>query len=178
MEQRIERLRDLLSIDSRKTAYRLAVACVLVAGVGACAPICGLGAHFTLSNARVDSSYTCPQQVTNHPYDVNVRIDADNFTNNTVTIRSIAETDTAVAIHGQWNGEVGAKGSGTVTTYSPRSITPGSKATIRFNIPFQCTDQGTISSSTYGDFVFAFTVTTSAGAFKLDGANKHRLITP
>ncbi len=162
MEQRIERLRDLLSIDARKPAYRLAVACVLVAGVGACAPICGIGAHFTLSNARVDSSYTCPKHVTNHPYDVNVTIDADNFTNNTVTIRSIAETDTAVAIHGQWNGDVGAKG----------------KATIRFKIPFQCTDQGTISSSTYGDFAFAFTVTTSAGTFKLGGANKHRLITP
>src|SRR6266704_1415049 len=161
-----------------RSALRLGVTCLVAAAVGACAPICGIGSHFTLSSARVDSTYTCPKQVTNHPYDVNATIDADNFTNNTVTIRSIAETDTAVAIHGQWNGEVVAKGSGTVTTYSPRSISAGSKATIRFKIPFQCTDQGTISSSTYGDFAFAFTVTTSAGRFQLGGANKHRLITP
>ena len=151
---------------------------MLAAAVGACAPICGIGSHLTLGNARVDSSYTCPKQVTNHPYDVNATIDADNFTNNTVTIRSIAETDTAVAIHGDWNGEVGVKGGGIVASYSPKNIGSGSKATIRFKIPFECTDQGTISSSTYGDFAFAFTVTTSSGTFKLDGANKHRLVTP
>jgi hypothetical protein len=152
--------------------------CLLAAAVGACAPICGIGSHLTLSNARVDSSYTCPKQVTNHPYDVNATIDVDNFTNNAVTIRSIAETDTAVAVHGDWNGELGAKGGGSVADYSPRSISAGSKATIRFKIAFQCTDQGTISSSTYADFRFAFTVTTSAGTYKLGGANKHRLITP
>jgi hypothetical protein len=152
--------------------------CVLAVAIGACAPICGIGSHFTLSNAHVDSSYTCPKQVTNHPYDVNATIDADNYTNNTLTIRSISETDTAVAIHGQWDGEVGAKGGGKITDYSPRSMSAGSKATIRFTIPFQCTDQGTISSSTYGDFAFVFTVTTSAGTFKIEGANKHRLITP
>src|SRR5438128_2661075 len=111
-----------------RPALRLGVTCLVAAAVGACAPICGIGSHFTLSSARVDSTYTCPKQVTNHPYDVNATIDADNFTNNTVTIRSIAETDTAVAIHGDWNGELGAKGGGSVADYSPRSIGAGSKA--------------------------------------------------
>src|SRR5207302_1122596 len=88
---------------------------------------------------------------------------AADITLSTGTIRSIAETDTAVAIHGDWNGEVGVKGGGIVASYSPKNIGSGSMATIRFKIPFECTDQGTISSSTYGDFAFAFTVTTSSG---------------
>ncbi len=142
--------------------------------MAACVPICGIGAKFSLSNARVDASYTCPLPSTNAPYDVHASIDADNSTTSTVTIKSISEEDVLVDIAGNWNGAKGVKGGGPVKDYSPKSIPSGGTATIKFVMPFECTNSGA-GGSTYGDFAFTFTVVTSAGTYKLDAGDKHRL---
>ena len=122
----------------------------------------------------MDSSYTCPNPSNLRPYSVHATIDADNFTLNKVTIKSISETNVTTAIHGDWSGELGAKGGSDITDYKPTSINAGDKTTIKFTIAFECTNSGP-TNETYADFTFKFKVVTSSGTFNLDGANKHRL---
>ena len=160
---------------SRSGASQLVVVTVLAIAMGACAPVCGIGAHLTLSNARVDSSFNCPNPAENLPYKVHGTIDMDNYTNNSVTIKSMSETNVTVAIHGKWTGALGQKGKGPITDFTPKSIAAGSKDTLHFSIPFICTNSGP-TVSTYGDFSFKFKVVTSAGTFNLDGANQHRIV--
>src|ERR1700704_1976171 len=151
----------------------LAVAALAIAAIGACGPFCmsGKGA---LGNSRVASTFKCPNPSTDHPYDIHGTIDFDNGTGNDVTIKSISETNVTTAIHGSWSGALNAKGGGDVANISPKSVKSGNKATIKFTLPFKCTNSGP-TASTYGEFEFKFTVVTSAGTFNLNGANKHRL---
>jgi hypothetical protein len=153
---------------------RLVVGSALLLIMAGCVPICGIGAKFSLSNARVDSSYTCPNPSSNRPYDVHASIDANNYTNNNVTIKSISETNVTSAIHGSWSGVLGAKGSSDITDFQPKSIGAGNTTTIRFTIAFECSDSGP-TQATYGDFTFKFKVVTSSGTYTIDGANTHRL---
>jgi hypothetical protein len=142
--------------------------------LGACVPICGIGAKFTLSNATVDPSYKCPNPANQTPYTVHATINADNSTSNPVTIKSISETWTNVAIHGSWNGKKGDHGTTQVEQFSPKTVASGASTTIKFTIPFQCTNNGA-GGDTYGDFSFNFVVVTSAGTYRMDSTNKHRL---
>jgi hypothetical protein len=154
----------------------LAIACLAIAAVGACGPFCRSG-KVALSNARVDSRYTCPKPSTDHPYDVHGSLDVDNGTGNTVTIKSVSEADELVDVHGGWNiGEVGTKSEDPVDSFSPKSVKSGDKSTIRFVIKFTCTDNGVVAGDTYGDFTFKYTVATSAGTFTITSGNKHRLV--
>lgn len=145
--------------------------------MGACVPIFGIGAKFALTNAHVDSTFSCPNPSTDFAYDVHVTIDANNSTSSSVIIESISETWKSVAIHGSWDGVLGAHGTTAVNTYSPRSVPSGGSATIRFVVGFVCHNSGP-KTETYGDFAFSFSLVTSAGTYKLDSVNKHRLITP
>jgi hypothetical protein len=154
---------------------RLAVSGVLLAALGACVPICGIGAKLSVTNARVDPSHNCPEPASNNPYDIHGTIDADNSTSNPVTIKSLSETNLTTAIHGNWTGALNEKGGGPITDFSPKTIGSGSSTTIKFSMPFECSDTGHPPVSTWGEFTFHFTVVTSAGTYQLDGANKHRL---
>jgi hypothetical protein len=152
----------------------LVIAGLAIAAIGACGPFCMSG-KVAVSNAKVDSSFQCPNPSTDHPYDVHGSIDVDNGTGNNLTIKSMSETNVTVAIHGSWSGPLNAKGGGDVANISPKSVKSGDQATIKFTIPFKCTNSGP-TVSTYGEFEFKFAVVTSAGTFNLNGANKHRLV--
>ena len=139
----------------------------------ACGPICGIGAHLTLSNARVDSSYTCPNGSDNKPYIVHGFIDVDNYTTKKLTIKAVKEHDELVKTGGNWDGPTTAVDDGPVDGYSPKTINAGDKTTLKLSIGFKCTNSGA-GSSTFGEFSFKFTVQTDNGTFTLT-ANHHRL---
>lgn len=152
---------------------RSSLVLALLSALVACGPICGIGAKFSLSNAVVDSSYSCPNPSQNAPYDVHASIQAQNSLSNSVSIKSISETWTNVLVHGNWSGAKGDHGTTDIKDYSPKSVTSGGNATIKFVIPFQCTNSGA-GSDTYGDFSFKFTVKTSSGSYTIS-SNNHRL---
>lgn len=165
-----------VNISAVGRLVRLALTGIVIAAVGACGPFCASG-KLSMTNARVDSSFSCPDPAQNFPYDVHVTIDVDNGTGQTVTIKSISEEDTNVATHGSWTGTLGVKGGGPIDTFSPATVKPSAKATLKFAVGFNCTNSGP-SDETYGDFTFKFTVVTSEGTFTLNGANQHRLLIP
>jgi hypothetical protein len=167
--------RSGFNISGVSRGGRLAIAGLAVLAVGACGPFCN--GKVAVANAHVDPTFSCPRPADNYAYKVHGSVDIDNPTNQTLTVKSITEENTTVAIHGNWTGPLGAKGGSTITDFTPKTVKSGSKAIVRFTIAFECTDSGP-SVSTYADFDFKFTVVTSAGTFKLDGANKHRLVTP
>jgi len=152
----------------------LAISLVLL---GACVPICGIGAKFSLSNAHVDSQYNCPYPADQKPYDVHATIDASNTLGSAVTIKEIDESDQLVSTAGDWAGPKNATGKGTITTFQPKSIASGANATIKFAVGFVCTNSGP-NVATYGDFSFKFAVKTSAGTFTISSGNHHRLNFP
>lgn len=145
--------------------------------LGACVPICGIGAKFALSNARVDSQFDCPNLSDHFPYQVHGSIDASNTLSSTVTIKSIDETDELVATAGEWNGPKNAKAGGPITNFQPKSVASGANTTIKFSVGFVCTSSGP-GVKTYGDFAFTFKVTTSAGTYTITTGNHHRLNFP
>jgi hypothetical protein len=145
-----------------------------VAMMAACVPPFGIGAKFTLTNARVDPSYSCPRPSDHRPYDVHVTIDAGNTTSSAVTIKSIQETWRNVAVRGDWQGVLGDHGTTSVSAFTPKTVGSGSNSTLRFVVSFQCSNSGP-TVETYGDFAFTFVVSTSAGSFTLNSANQHRL---
>jgi hypothetical protein len=166
-----------LNICAVKRVHPPTVAVLVVLAIAACGQSSGTG-RFTVGNARVDPTFTCPNPADNFAYDVHGTLDVDNSTGNTITIDSMSATTTTVAIHGSWLGRVGEANDEPDLSYSPFSVGPGSKATVSFAIPFECTDtRHTGVADTYGEFSIHITVVTSAGLFELD-ANKHRLITP
>ena len=159
------------------SARRLAILGALLLVLGACTPICGIGAKFALTAARVDAQHDCPNGSNRAPYAVNGSIDASNTLSNTVTIKSIDEVDQIVATAGEWQGSKNAKDGGPVTDFSPKSVGSGDNATIKFSVGFICTSSGP-TVTTYADFKFTFTVKTSAGTYTIDAGNHHRLNFP
>ena len=149
----------------------------LLLALGACVPICGIGAKFALTAAHVDAQYNCPNGSNRAPYDVHGSIDASNTLSSTVTIKSIDEVDQIVATAGQWQGSKDAKDGGPVTDFSPKSVGSGNNATIKFTVPFICTSSGP-TVTTYADFEFTFTVKTSSGTYTITAGNHHRLNFP
>lgn len=139
----------------------------------ACGPVCGIGASFSVSNAHVDSTYACPFPADHQPYIVHATIQAQNTLNNSVSIKSISETWTNVAVHGNWAGTKGDHGTADVAAFTPNNVAAGKNATIKFSIPFECTNSGA-GSDTYGDFTFKFAVKTSNGTYTVT-SNSHRL---
>ena len=158
-------------------ARRLTTLVALLLALGACVPICGIGAKFALNAAHVDAQYDCPNGANRAPYDVHASIDASNTLSNTVTIKSIDEVDQIVATAGAWQGSKDAKDGGPVTDFSPKSVGSGDNATIKFTVPFICTSSGP-NVTTYADFAFTFTVKTSAGTYTIAAGNHHRLNFP
>lgn len=150
------------------------IAGLAIATIGACGPFC-LSGKVTLSNARVDASYKCPNPAKDLPYDLHGSVDVDNSTRNTLTIKSISEAGTLVDVHGAWNiGSVGQKYNEAIDTFTPKSIKSGDKSTVKFTLKFSCTSSGP-AESTYGDFDLKFTMVTGAGTYTTT-STKHRLV--
>jgi hypothetical protein len=161
----------------RSRTGRIAMLAASLVLLGACVPICGIGAKFSLSNAHVDSQYNCPFPADHKPYEVHATIDAGNTLSNAVTIKEIDESDQLVSTVGDWAGPKTATGKSTITTFQPKSIASGGSSTIKFSVGFECTNSGP-TVSTYGDFSFKFAVKTSAGTFTITAGNHHRLNFP
>ncbi len=153
----------------------LVIAGIAITAIGACGPFC-LSGKVTLSNARIDPTYKCPNPARDLPYDVHGSIDVDNSTRNALTIKSMSEAGILVDVHGAWNiGSVGQKYDNKIDNFTPKSIKSGDKTTVRFSLSFNCTNSGP-TESTYGDFDLKFTMVTSGGTYTISGANKHRLV--
>ena len=165
--------RNPLKIRSMDRILKPGLTAFCLVALVACGPICGIGAKFALSNAHVDSSYTCPYPSDHVPYDVHASVLAENSLSNTVTIKSMTYTWTNIAVHGNWSGTKGDHGTDNVTDYSPKSVGGGGKATIKFTLGFECTNSGA-GADTYGDFSFKFTFKTSSGTYTTS-PNTHRL---
>jgi hypothetical protein len=161
-------------MSGRGRLQRVLMTAALAIVMGACLPLCGIGAKFAVSNGVVDANYKCPYPATNAPYRVHGSVDADNSTTNAVTIKSMSEDDTLVNTVGKWDGPTTAKGSAQVTDFSPKSVASGAKSTIHFSVGFVCTNSGP-NVTTYGEFTFKFTLVTSSGTYKIDAGNRHRL---
>jgi hypothetical protein len=132
---------------------------------------------FTLDSASVDSSYTCPVGASNEHYTLHGTIDVRNGTSKAVSISSVDATLTLAAVKGGWLQKVGDKYDAGNITFTPAEVGAGSSAKLDVTIPSACTGRTANSPVASGDYVVGFTMITSAGTFKVDSANKHRIAT-
>ena len=137
----------------------------------------GSTANFAVSSASVDQAYTCPVGAKALQYDLHGTIDAHNGTSQTVKITAVTAVMTLAAVNGGWLQKVGDKFDAGNVTYAPTSVDAGSSATISVTIPSACTGRAAKSPPAWGDYLVTFNVKTSAGSFKLDSQNKHRIAT-
>ena len=137
----------------------------------------GSSPAFAVSNASVDQGYTCPVGARDLQYELHGTIDAHNATSKTVTISAVTATMTLAAVKGAWLQKVGDRFDAGDVTYTPTSVGPGASATIEVAIPSACTGRAAGSPAAWGDYAVTFAVTSSAGKFKLDSQNMHRIVT-
>jgi hypothetical protein len=159
-------------IGGRPRHIAAAASFLLIAG-------CSFGSSstFTVSNASVDQAYTCPVSAKDVQYDLHGTIAAHNGTSKTVTISAVTATMTLAAVKGGWLQKVGDKFDAGNVTYTPTTVSAGSSATIEVTIPSACTGRAATAPVAYGDYAVNFTVTTTAGTFKLGSQNQHRIAT-
>lgn len=137
----------------------------------------GSTSTFSVSNASVDAGHTCPVGASNAQYDVHGTIDAHNGTSKPVTISVVDATMTLAAVNGGWLQKVGDRYSAPNLPFTPGTVGAGSTATLDVTIPIACTGRVAGSPVASGDYAVSFTLTTSAGTFKLDSKDKHRITT-
>jgi hypothetical protein len=157
------------------SAYKLMA--VMACGLAMAGCSSGSPATFSVSSAEVDSSYACPVAASNSPYDLHGSISAHNGTSNAVAITSVSATLTLAAVNGGWLEKVGDKYDAGNVTVSPTSVDAGGNATLAVTVPSACTGRtakGTVAS---GDYAVTFTIVTSAGTFKVDSKDRHRIVT-
>jgi len=130
-----------------------------------------------MGNASVDQRYTCPVGAKDLQYEFHGTIEAHNTTSKTVTISAVTATMTLAAVKGGWLQKVGDKFDAGNVTYTPTSVGPGSSQTIDVAIPSACTGRAAGSPAAWGDYAVTFAITSSAGSFKLDSQNRHRIVT-
>ena len=132
---------------------------------------------FTLDSASVDPSYSCPVGATNAKYDVHGTIDAHNGTSKTVSISSVDATLTLASVKGGWLQKVGDKYDAGNITFTPAEVGAGSSAKLDVTIPSACTGRTASSPVASGDYVVGFTMITSAGTFRVESKDRHRIST-
>jgi hypothetical protein len=148
---------------------------LVVLAVGACGPFC-LSGKVVVTNAHMDSQFSCPKGSKDLGYDAHGTLQVDNQTSHTLTIKSIASAATVVKVSGLWGGKVGDKSGADNLTFSPKTIASGSKATVKFSSPWNCSNAGG-NAQTYADFSVVITVVTSSGTYKVS-SNNHRILIP
>src|SRR4029077_12513018 len=132
---------------------------------------------FTLDSASVDPSYSCPVGATNAKYDVHGTIDAHNGTSKAVSISSVDATLTLASVKGGWLQKVGDKYDAGNITFTPAEVGAGSSAKLDVTIPSACTGRTASSPVASGDYVVGFTMITSAGTFRVESKDRHRIST-
>ena len=132
---------------------------------------------FTLDSASVDPSYSCPVGASNARYDVHGTIDVHNGTSKAVSISSVDATLTLAAVKGGWLQKVGDKYDAGNITFTPAEVGAGSSAKLDVTIPSACTGRTANSPVASGDYVVGFTMITSAGTFKVESKDMHRIST-
>ena len=151
------------------------VAVVVVLATAACGFL--PESPFTLDNAAVDPTYTCPVASANATYDLHAAIDAHNPTSNQVTIKSVDVVMTLASAQGAWLQAVGEKFDAGKATFTPATVKAGSNATLAATVHSSCTNGPKPSKgASYGEYSIEFNVTTSAGTMKVASTNKHRII--
>lgn len=144
-----------------------ATVAILLIAAGACGPFCGNG-KFNLSNPHIaPTSFACPPNSDNLGYDMQGRVDADNQTGSTVTIKSMATDSVITAIHGKWNGAVGDKSGSSGLPFSPKSVSSGARATLSFKTFWSCTSTATRDPQSYADFKIVLTIVASSGTYRV-----------
>ena len=131
---------------------------------------------FSVSNAALDASYSCPAGASNAPYDLQGTIDAKNGTSKSVTINTVGAVMTLTAVQGVWLQKIGDKYDAGSVAFTPGSIGAGATGTLKVTIPSACTHGQGATGTNYGEYAVAFTVATSAGTFKLSSKNTHRIL--
>ncbi len=134
-------------------------------------------ATFSVSNASVDSSHTCAVGANNVRYDLHGTLDAHNGTARDVTIVSVDATMTLAAVSGSWLQKVGDKYLAQNVTFEPSTVAAGASTTITLTVPSACTGRAAKAPVASGDYAVSFTLATSAGTFKVDSKNRHRILT-
>jgi hypothetical protein len=148
---------------------------LLLSGVAGCSG--GGPAGLALTSASVDPAYTCPAGSVDVPYSLHGVIALRNGTSSSVTIKSVAAVMTLAAVKGEWLEKLGEKYEAAGVTSSLRSLGPGSSASMDVLVPSSCTAGKTpTTESSYGDYSVGFTVTASSGTYKIESANRHRIV--
>ena len=160
-------------MNGNKKAF-VAVAASLVALAGCSSQS---ASTFSLSNASVDPSHMCPVAANNVHYDLHGTLDARNGTSKDVTITAVEATMTLAAVNGAWLQKVGDKYLAHNVTFTPSTVAAGAGATISVTIPSACTGRAANGPVGSGDYAISFTLSTSAGTFKVDSKNRHRILT-
>jgi hypothetical protein len=149
----------------------LALACLVAA--------CSIGAPttFTVVGASVDSTHTCPFGTDNAAYDMHGIVDVRNGTSGTVTVKSVAALITLTAVHGTWLESVGSTYDPGAVTFTPTSVPAGSSTSLKLTMRSACTNgKGPGTSTSYGEYSVALTITTSTETYRIVSGNRHRII--
>jgi hypothetical protein len=75
---------------------------------------------------------------------------------------------------GNWSISVGEKSGTDSIEFSPSSVNANSKATVKFTLPWLCTNPGGDKANTYADFKIVLTLKTDSGNYSIDLPN-HRM---
>jgi hypothetical protein len=140
---------------------------------------CGCGGGpstgFTLSNAVVQPNFVCPAGATTS-YGLSATVASHNSTSGAVTVKSASAAMTVAAVSGGWLQKVGYRYDAGNLRFSPDHVAAGAGATLTVTIPSACTDRKTGGQLSYADYSVALTFVTSAGTFKIESRNRHRII--
>ena len=149
---------------------------ILLGAVGACGPLCGNG-KLNLSNAQVGpSSFNCPVNATDYAYSLKGSIDADNQTSQNITIKSMTTTATVTKLNGpKWEISVGQKSGDDQVTFSPKSVSSGSKTTIRFTTGWKMHQPGYGPGQHLRRFLASAQPGDERGNYKIDLPGGHRM---
>lgn len=148
---------------------------MLLTAVAGCSG--GAPAGLALNSASVDPSYTCPAGSVDAAYSLHGLIGLHNGTSSSLTITSVAAVMTLAAVKGQWLEKLGERYEATGVTSSLRSLGGGSSTSMDVVVPSSCTAGKTpTTESSYGDYSVGFTVTTTSGTYKIESANRHRIV--
>jgi hypothetical protein len=139
---------------------------------------CGGGPStgFTLSNASVQPNFICPTATTTTKYGLQATVASHNSTSSAVTIKSVSAAMTVAAVNGGWLQKVGYRYDASNLQFSPDHVAAGAGATLTATIPSACTNHKTGGQLSYAEYSVALTFVTSAGTFKIDSRNRHRII--
>jgi hypothetical protein len=148
---------------------------ILIGAVGACGPFCGNG-KLNFSNPKLNPvSFTCPIGSQDYQYAINGSVDADNQTGKSISISSVGTAATIVKLAGEnWSAKVGDTSGADDIDFKPDRISAGSKVTVKFTTPWDCSDSGNNTVETYADFKLQLVMKTSNGTYKVDLPN-HRM---